>query len=80
MVRHNTSRAIPLIYVEDLMGEQIQGGLYPEEYQQVTWNGKRELDKVLKERKPKGRPREYLVSYRGWPPKFNAWVKTLPKQ
>jgi hypothetical protein len=78
VVRHNKSMAIPLIYVEDLDGERIEGGLYPEEYQQVTWDGKRQVDKIIKERKLKGKPREYFVSYRGWPPKFNQWIKTRP--
>ena len=77
VLRHKTSTPIPLIYVEDLMGDVVEGGLYPEEYQQVTWNGKRQVDKVIKERKRKGHAREYFVSYRGWPQKFNAWTKSL---
>ena len=78
VVRHKTSTPIPLIYIEDLTGDKIQGGFYPEEYQVVKWDGKRQVDKVIKERKIQGKPREYLVSYRGWPPKFNAWTKQNP--
>lgn len=79
VTRHKTSSPIPLIYIEDLSGDQIQGGLYPEEYQPVSWDGKKKIDKILKERKLKGKSKEYLVSYYGWPPKFNAWIDRLPK-
>ena len=79
VIAHKTSSPIPLIYVEDLTGDKIEGGLYPEEYQQVDWNGKRDIDKVIKQRRLKNKPREYFVSYRGWPPKFNQWVSKLPK-
>jgi hypothetical protein len=78
VVRHKTSVPIPLIYVEDMAGDPILGGLYPEEYQQITWSGKKEIDKVIRERKPPGKPREFLVAYKGWPPKFNAWVNRRP--
>ena len=79
VVRHKTSSPIPLIYVKDLAGDPIQGGLYPEEYNMVKWDGKKKVDKILKERKLKGQPRQYYVSYWGWPPKFNAWISRLPK-
>ena len=77
VVRHKTSDPIPLVYVEDMQGEIVQGGLYPEEYQPVKWDGKKEIGQVLRERKRPGSPKEYLVSYKGWPPKFNSWVKRL---
>ena len=80
VTRHKKSSPIPLIFVEDLTGDAIKGGLYPEEYQLVKWDGNKEVDKVIKERKIQGKPREYLVSYRGWPPKFNAWITKLPKK
>lgn len=78
VVRHNTSQPIPLVYIEDLTGMAILGGLYPEEYQHVSWSGQKEIDKVIKTRKRDGKI-EYYVSYRGWPRHFNAWVRTKPK-
>ena len=78
VTRLNTTGSIPLIYVKDLKGDPILGGLYPEEVQQVSWDGKRLVDKVLKQRKLPGKPREYLVSYRGWPVKFNEWLAKVP--
>lgn len=77
VIRHKTTSPIPLIYVEDTQGEKIEGGLYPEEYQSVTWNGKKEFSHVVKTRK-RQRKVEYLVSYKGWPPKFNEWLPSIP--
>lgn len=79
VVRHKTSTPIPLIYVEDLMGDPVEGGLYPEEYLEINWDGKRKINEVIKQRKQKGKPKEYYVSYWGWPPKFNQWISRLPK-
>ena len=78
VVRHNRSPTIPLIYIEDLLGEAIEGGLYPEEYQVVDWNGKKQGGVVIKERKLRGRPREYFVTYPGWPHKFDEWITRQP--
>ena len=77
VTRHNTTGAIPLVYVEDLKGEPILGGLYPEEIQQVSWDGKRQVDKIIKQRQLRVKPREYFVSYRGWPVKFNEWLTKI---
>lgn len=77
VIRHKTTSPIPLIYVEDTLGDKIDGGLYPEEYQMVTWSGKREFSHVVKTRKRQGKA-EYLVAYKGWPPKFNSWVSHIP--
>ena len=79
VIRHKTNLPIPMIVVEDLAGDKIQGALYPEEYQSVKWSGHRDIEKVLKTRKLKGKGKEYLVAYRGWPPKFNKWISRLPK-
>lgn len=78
VTQHKTHQPIPLIQVEDLAGEEIQGSLYPEEYQRVVWDGNKQVAKVREMRKGRnGRP-EYLVSFHGWPPKFNAWTPTKP--
>lgn len=73
VVKHKVTTPIPMVYIEDLMGEPIKGGFYPEEVQQVEWDGTREIDQVLKRRKRKGNV-QLLVSYKGWPLKFNEWV------
>lgn len=78
VIRHKSNIPIPLIYVEDMTGDPILGGLYPEEYQQVKWSGKKELSHLLKTRTRQGK-KEFLVAYKGWPPKFNDWLPRLPK-
>lgn len=82
VIRHNTTRTIPLVYVEDLRGQEIFGGLYPEEIQPVKWSGKRRPLKIVRERTvPVGgrrRVKEYLIRWRGWPPAFDEWVRRRP--
>lgn len=61
----------------DFLDEPIGGILYEPELQEVSIDptGAFKIDKVIKTRKRRGIEKEYLVSYRGWPPKFNSWVK-----
>ena len=77
VTQHRTTLPIPMIYIEDMMGEPISGGLYPQEYQSIEWDGQRKVSQVLKTRTRKG-SKEYLVSYDGWPPKFNEWITDTP--
>lgn len=67
-----------MLWVEDLQGEPIRGAYYPMEWQEVTWDGVRKVDSVLKTRKRKGHPPEYFISYYGWPNKFNEWTNIKP--
>lgn len=65
---------IPMVYVEDLLGERVKGGLYPEEYQAIEWDQQRRVAKVIKQRHLKGRPREKLVTFVGYPDTYTLWV------
>ncbi len=68
-------RAPPVYHIRDLMGETIQGTFYAEELQKVTDDQEWFIvEKVIKTRKRKNYPREYLVHWRGWPKKFDSWV------
>ena len=51
--------------VKDLSGELIKGSFYEPE-----------LQKILKTRKRGGKI-EYLVSWKGYPSKFNSWVDEI---
>ena len=83
VIRHNTTRTIPLVYVEDLQGQEIFGGLYPEEVRAVKWSGKKRPLKIVRERTVRGAQgrsgvKEYLIRWRGWPPAFDEWVRRRP--
>ena len=79
VVRHKIhSTNIPMLWVEDLLGEPIRGAYYPLECQEVRWDGVRKVNSILKTRKRKGHPTEYLISYYGWPRKFNEWTFVKP--
>lgn len=70
-------RQPPVYSIEDLLGEKISGTVYEWEIQKVNLKDDYfVVDKVIKTRR-RGNKREYLVSYRGWPPKFNQWVKSI---
>jgi hypothetical protein len=65
-----------LYTLEDFEGESIMGQFYQSELQLVTIDpsGVFKIDQVLKTRKRKGRGKEFLIQWRGWPAKFNSWV------
>lgn len=66
-------RQEPIVYIlEDLNGEQIQGIFYREELTPSILPSVFPID-IIKKKKEKGRTK-YLVSWRGYPSSFNAWV------
>ena len=77
VVKHQTSTPIPMIFMEDLKGEPIEGGFYPEEYQQIDWDGRKQPSVILKTR-TRNHVKEYYVSYDGWHQKFNEWLDYDP--
>ena len=66
---------IPIYKVTDYAKDPIEGTFYESELQKVNkdkdtlWR----VDKVLKKRKRQGKE-EWLVSFVGWPKKFNMWL------
>ena len=70
----NTAFDIPMIRVKDLLGNAVKGSFYPEEYQIITWKTGKRVERILKRRKIKGRPKEYLVSYEGYPANYSEWT------
>lgn len=70
---------MPVTYeLEDLAGERIKGRFYELEVQKVLKSDDErfDVDKILKTRKRNGKI-QYLVSWRGYPSKFNAWIDEL---
>ena len=67
-------QGIPMYKLRDFQGEIIQGTFNENELQHVTPPAVYKIDKVLKY-KGQGRNHEALVSWLGWPRKFNSWIK-----
>lgn len=66
-----------LYYLEDLMSESITGSFDVWELQRVDvgedfpWK----IEEILKTRSTRRGGKEYLILWRGWPPKFRSWIK-----
>ena len=59
-----------------LQGETLVGRFYTDQLQPAVYSDEDtfKIEKILKSRKLKGRPKEYLVKWMLWPAKFNSWV------
>ena len=78
VVSHKLRQSLPMLVLEDLTGEPILGSFYLEEVQGVEWDEEKEVEHVLKTRTRQG-VKEYLVSYVGWPTKFQEWTWNVPE-
>ena len=68
---------IPTYKLKDWQNEEILGSFYSNELQavKVNPNAKYIIQEILKEC-GKGRKRESLVHWLGWPHKFDSWLPT----
>lgn len=76
IIRISTIRQPPVYMLEDLAGDKIDGLFYEEELSRVRKNLDSdvfEIDEVLGS-KGRGRTKKFLVSWKGYPEKFNSWV------
>jgi len=70
---------VPVTYeLRDLVGEPIKGKFYELEVQKVLKSDDErfDIDRIIKTRKRNGNI-QYLVSWKGYPSKFNSWVNGL---
>lgn len=74
---HKVIKSIPYRYLlKDLAGEEIEGSFYEAELEKVDKEEDAEyLIEEIKKARGKGKNREYFVKFKGWPEKFNSWVK-----
>ena len=68
-------QAIPVYYLNNFHGEQIQGSFYESELQGVEKSADSlfEINKLIKQRRYRGQTQWY-VSFAGWPASFNKWI------
>jgi len=67
----------PVTYeLSDLAGEPIKGKFYELEIQKVSDDERFDIDRILKTRKRNAKIL-YLVSWRGYPSKFDSWIDEL---
>ena len=66
--------------LKDNDDESVRGAFYHKEVQPIRTN-KIFIDKVLRKRTTRGGVRELFVKWKGWPARFNSWIKEneLPK-
>ena len=64
----------PTYKIKDYARDPIEGTFYEEELQKVSPNEYYKVEKVLKSRKLKGKPKEVLVRWLHWPPKYDSWI------
>ncbi|XP_013382755.1 uncharacterized protein LOC106153394 [Lingula anatina] len=74
-ITQRLNRSPPVYKVEDYEGEEIEGVFYePEMIRVVKKDDVYTVEKILKSR-GKGKSREHFVKWRGYPEKFNSWIK-----
>jgi len=63
----------------DLASESIKGRFYNQELQKVTKSDDEhfDIDRILRTRKHSDGRVKYLVSWKGYPSKFNSWVSNI---
>lgn len=65
---------LPITYkIVDYHDEPIEGSFYEQELVKTKVPNYYEVEKILKSRK-KGKEKESLVKFYGWPSKFNEWI------
>ena len=74
-IREAISTNPPTYRLKNYDGKLIEGSFYDHELQRIIkTDDVYKIDKVISSRRRKG-VKEYLVKWKGYPDKFNSWVK-----
>ena len=74
VVDRQWKQEFPTYTLQDYAGDSEEGTFYEEELQKVVPNEFYRVDKVLKRRHRRGHPKEALVRWLHWPPKYDSWI------
>ena len=72
--RRYRREGLPMYKIKEWDGDVITGTFYEQELTRAYEPDSYKIDKVIRKRKVRGKT-EYLVQWRGWPSKYNTWVK-----
>ena len=70
----NSSTKRRVYKLKDYASEDISGTWYDKELQPIKKNFYL-VEKVLRKRKAKPGEQDLLIKWKGWPDKFNSWIK-----
>ena len=68
--------SIPVYKLNDMADEPVKGTFYTEELNKVAPKDIWKVEKVIRTRKRRGHPKESLVKWLHFPPRFNQWIPT----
>ena len=68
-------RSPPVYRIKEYDGTLIKGTFYEKELQKITQKNTDlfRIERIIKSR-GRGKNKEYLINWRGWPSKYNSWV------
>ena len=74
-IKRRIARRPPVYTLEEYDGTSIIGTFYEQELQKVEDEDFFRIEKILKKRGTNRRNKEVLVKWRGYPSKYNSWIK-----
>ena len=74
-IKRRIARIPPVYTLEEYDGTSIIGTFYEQELQKVEDEDFFRVEKILKKRGTNRRNKEVLVKWRGYPSKYNSWIK-----
>ena len=72
--RRYRREGLPVYKIAEWDGDVITGTFYQQELTKAYEPESYKIDKVIRKRKVRGET-QYFVKWRGWPSKYNSWVK-----
>lgn len=64
----------PTYKLKDYHSEELQGSFYEQELQKIVKKDDEFLIEAILETRKRGKRKQYLVKWLGWPSSFNSWV------